>query len=353
MRRSGDLQEIKQLLQAQAAGLVKHLIPEGHRSGNYWMAKNPTRHDRRPGSFWISLAGGAAGAWRDEATGDKGDIIGLIAYVHGSDVKEALKWARGWLGLADMPPAKRREMTLQAQARAEAEEKRRHQQLLDDRSRAKGAWLYCKPSLLGTVAEIYLAGRGIRLAGLARQPRALRFSASQRHKEAERSFPAIVAAMVGADNSFVAIHRTFLAPDGSGKAPAAPARKIWPLTAGTGACIHLWRGETNLRPEEAVKQGLWDELVITEGIEDGLAVALACPQYRVWAAGTLGNIASIGLPACAAEVIVAADNDWGKPEAQRALEKGLAHLARQGKRTIKLARSPLGKDVNDALMARF
>ena len=119
----------------------------------------------------------------------------------------------------------------------------------------------------------------------------------------------------------------------------------------TGAAVHLWRGETGVSHIQAEKDGLWDRMAIVEGIEDGLAVALACPELRVRCAGTLGNIAEIRLPACCGEVIVCADNDWGKPDAQRLLERGLTALARQGRRSIKVARSPVGKDVNDALRA--
>ncbi len=347
----GDLNEVKMLLQAQIVALCKHLLPAGHRSGNYWMAKNPTRNDRHAGSFWVAIAGQAAGAWRDEASNDKGDVLKLIQYIHGTDLKEALAWARGWLGLADMPPAQKRERLVQAQARERAEAQREAQRLLDDRGRAKGAWLHCRPSLLGTPAETYLAGRGIRLASLPRQPRALRFSAAQKHHESNASWPAIVAGMTGADGAFVAIHRTFLARDGSAKAPIDPARKIWPRFKGTGAAVHLWRGETGLPVAEAHSKGLWDTLAITEGIEDGLSLAIACPELRVWCAGTLGNIADIRLPACSAEVIVCADNDWGKPEAKALLDKALMALVRQGRRTVKVAYSPAGTDVNDALMA--
>lgn len=352
MQRRSDLAEVKMLLQAQIVALCKHLAPDGHRSGNYWMAKNPTRNDRHSGSFWIAIGGRAPGAWRDEATGDKGDVLGLIQYIHRTEFKDALAWARGWLGLEGMPEGLKRERVVQAEARAEAEERRDAQALIDDRSRAKGAWLHCQPSLIGTPAETYLAGRGIRLSSLPRQPRALRFSPKQKHAESKASWPAIVAAMTGADGAFVAIHRTFLAPDGSGKAPIAPARKIWPRFKGTGAAIHLWRGETGLPAGEAAKQGLWDTLVICEGIEDGLSVAVACPEMRIWVAGTLGNIAEIRLPECSGEVIVCADNDWSRPEAQKALDAGLMALARQGgRRKVKVARSPIGKDANDALMA--
>lgn len=352
MSRGGDLQEIKALLQGMIEPLCRDLVPKGKRSGAYWMACNPTRDDTRP-SFWIKIHG-APGAWRDEATEDKGDVLQLIAYIHGwdrKDYRQTLAWARNWLGIENMPAGQRAERIAQAKKASEEETQRAARRLLDDRRRAKGTWLHCQKTLIGTVAETYLAGRGIRIADLERQPGALRFSPNQKHGESGESWPAIVTAMVGSDNSIVAIHRTFLAPDGSGKAPVEPQRKIWPRYKDTGACIHLWRGETGLSHVDAAKQGLWDTLVITEGIEDGLAIAQACPEHRVWVAGTLGNIAGIRLPECCGEVIVCADNDWGRPEAQRALEQGLTALTRQGRRTVKVAHSPLGKDVNDGLKA--
>ena len=172
---------------------------------------------------------------------------------------------------------------------------------------------------------------------------------AQKHRESGQSFPAIVAAMIGADNQFIAIHRTFLAPDGFGKAPVEPVRKIWPRFGGTGAAVHLWRGETGLPADKAAKQGLWDSLALTEGIEDGLSVAIGCPELRVWCVGALGNMAAIRLPPCCGEAIVFADNDWGKPEAQALLNKGLNALAQQKNVPVKVARSSWGKDTNDAL----
>nr|WP_246742939.1 toprim domain-containing protein [Rhodomicrobium vannielii] len=147
----------------------------------------------------------------------------------------------------------------------------------------------------------------------------------------------------------MAVHTTFLAPDGSGKAPIDPKRKIWPLFA--GSAIHIWRGETGLPVHQAAKQGLWDRLVIVEGVEDGLSIALACPEFRVWAAGSLGNIGNIRLPRCCGEVIVCADNDWQKPAAMAEFERVLGRLKAQ-ERPVHVARSPIGKDFNDVLQAK-
>lgn len=338
MQSGRDLADLKERLIANVEAVARALAPNGWKSGNYWVAKNPARNDDHAGSFWIALRG-APGAWRDEATGEKGDVISLIAHCQGTDVRGALVWARDWLNVQPPVPAGI------APHRKTAEED--EAQLLRQRKFAHRTWLNAAPSLEGTVAETYLAGRGILLSALPRQPRAMRFAAEQPHYESKRSWPAIVAAMTGPGGEFLAIHRTFLQPDGSAKGPD-PCRKMWPRFRGTGAAVHLWRGETELPVREAHKQGLWDRLALVEGIEDGLSVAVACPELRVWCAGSLANLADIRLPACAGEVIVFADNDWGKREAEKLFEKAIDNLSSQGV-PVKVTRSPIGKDVNDAL----
>lgn len=343
--RHAETEAIKASLQARAESLVRELVPDGRKSGHYWIAKNPTREDRRAGSFWIKISGGEPGCWRDEATGDKGDIFRLIQYIRGGDFKDALDFARGFLGIAEMPPEKWRERAQADQAALKKKREEEAAQLWRDRRRAKATWLNAE-GLAGSLGARYLASRGIYLADLPRTPRAVRFSPSQKHMESGQHFPALVSAMTGPDGGFYAIHRTFIAPDGGGKAPVQPVRKMWPQYL--GAAIHLWRGETGLPPREAAAQGLWDVLAICEGIEDGLSLALACPELRVWCAGGLSNLANIRLPECCGEVIVAADNDWGKEGAERLLQRGLRALAAQG-RPVKVAHATTGKDVNDQL----
>jgi DNA primase len=115
-----------------------------------------------------------------------------------------------------------------------------------------------------------------------------------------------------------------------------------------GAVIAIWRGQSGLPVRQANEAGIADSLVLTEGIEDALSVALSAPDCRVWAVGSLGNLAAIALPACAYEVIVFADNDWAKPEAEKQLAKAMQALGYQNRR-VRLARSPEGKDANDLL----
>jgi hypothetical protein len=60
--------------------VVRRWLPDGRREGHEWIARNPTRNDRRLGSFKVNLA---RGSWADFATDDRGgDLISLAAFVH-------------------------------------------------------------------------------------------------------------------------------------------------------------------------------------------------------------------------------------------------------------------------------
>lgn len=62
-------------------GLLATWLPDGQLQGREWVALNPTRADKRTGSFRINVS---TGRWADFATPDKGgDPISLYAYVNG------------------------------------------------------------------------------------------------------------------------------------------------------------------------------------------------------------------------------------------------------------------------------
>jgi hypothetical protein len=75
--------------------LLERWLPGGRRQGREYLVRNPTRADRRSGSFKIAVSGRRAGMWADFATGDKGgDVISLAAYLFGlSQINSARKLA--------------------------------------------------------------------------------------------------------------------------------------------------------------------------------------------------------------------------------------------------------------------
>ena len=135
--------DIKAELLRRLASLLPELAPGGRMANGYYMARNPTRDDRRPGSFWVRTAGAAIGAWRDEATGDKGDIIGLVASCKGLvDHRATRDWCLDWLGWRNGIDRRQLE-TRRAAARRDREddERRGADELADKRRRAKGGHL--------------------------------------------------------------------------------------------------------------------------------------------------------------------------------------------------------------------
>jgi hypothetical protein len=94
----GDLYAaVNRAAQASLPALLARWLPDGHRIGREYVARNPTRADQRPGSFKVNLV---TGRWADFATGDKGgDPISLAAYLFGLTQTEAARRLADMLGV--------------------------------------------------------------------------------------------------------------------------------------------------------------------------------------------------------------------------------------------------------------
>ena len=351
-----DPARVRQALQRRVPEILARLGIAEQARGGIVTPLNPTRQDRTPGSFVIWTQGDGAGAWNDYATGEKGDVFDLIRYL-GRLARwiDAYWWALDFLGLGrgevraasqDQQARERFERerkAAEARAAAEADEKAR---------KARGVWLGCAADIRGTPVWTYLTkARGLPMDKLDPLPGALRFALALEHYDRETGeiteWPAMVTAMSAAEGGQVrAAHRTWLTSDGMGKAPVPNAKKM--LGVAKGCAVRLWKGASGLTPEKAAERGVTGPLVITEGIEDGLTAAIARPDYRVWAAGSLGAMEDLTWPACASAVVLVADNDWDKPQAVAAFERVEAHWRAQAKgRAVSVVRSQVGKDLND------
>ena len=73
------------------------VLPDGRLLGREYTARNPTRADRRPGSFRINTGNGR---WSDFATGDAGgDVVSLAAYLSGTGQADAARALADMLGV--------------------------------------------------------------------------------------------------------------------------------------------------------------------------------------------------------------------------------------------------------------
>ena len=214
-------------------------------------------------------------------------------------------------------PQPRRDDTHRAAEALDAAAKSARALALWDRSCARG------------LVAVYLAARGLpTLASSA----ALRFNGDTRHPGGG-TLPAMVALVQDVAGNPVAVHRTYLRPDGAGKAAVEPNK------ASLGP---IWRGAIRLHP-------VAEEIVIGEGIETSAAagVLLGLPS---WAALSAGNLAkALALPPEVRRVVIAGDHD--EPGRLAAKEAAMRWKAEGRVVRVALPDRP-GEDFADVLLAR-
>jgi putative DNA primase/helicase len=178
----------------------------------------------------------------------------------------------------------------------------------------------------GTLVDIYLRSRGI----VAPIPPTLRFLSLARHSPSNQLLPAMLAAVtVWPERRPCAVHRTFLARDGNGKAAVdTPRMTLGPCRRGA------------VRLAEAT-----DKLMVGEGIETVLA-AMQATGRPAWAALSTGGLRALDLPPHVKEVIILADAD--RP-GEEAAQYAATRWVREGRR-VRIARPPQGRDFNDLLL---
>ena len=84
-------------LQALPILLVRWL-PNGRRRGREWVACNPTRDDRHPGSFSVNMRTGAWAEFSTSAPAKGGDVVGLYAYLRNISQGDAARELARLLG---------------------------------------------------------------------------------------------------------------------------------------------------------------------------------------------------------------------------------------------------------------
>jgi len=191
---------------------------------------------------------------------------------------------------------------------------------------ALGIWAAAKPAS-GTLVETYLRSRGLSLP----VPITLRFHTGLKHPSGG-VWPAMVALVTsGAQDVPLAIHRTFLARNGAGKAAVEPAKMM--LGPCRGGAVRL--------------AAPGDVLMVGEGIETCLA-AMRATRHPAWAALSTSGLRALELPNEVRDVIVLADGD---NPGEAAARNCACRWARSGRR-VRIAHPPNGLDFNDVLLGR-
>jgi hypothetical protein len=338
--------QIAERLNALAESLAPKLLPNGHRSGNNWMASG-IADTGLSASLYVYLTGDKRGHWTDAgnaAPGEEfGDMLDLLRLKRGLTVAGAVAEAKVLLGIHDPPRAvarlsqdecrareEERRQILEAGKRELAERQRREAEELQLRIRRAKA-LYLSGNLIdGSGAEWYLRNRGLRPGAADSEapgwPGVLRYHPQVWCADERVKVPAMLAAFYTAQGEHVATHRTFLTlcnERGWVKIDSPYAKKV--LGPMNGAFIPINKGSSG-KSMRHMPEGEW--VYITEGIEDALVVRQVRPAFRIVCAGSLVNMGAILLPEQAKTIVIVCDRDPSE-RAQDQLERAIGrHQAR-------------------------
>lgn len=300
-----------------AEAVCRHYLSNGRRQGNYWTVGDVRNAPGR--SMFVRLQPspkGPPGKWTDAATGEHGDLLDVIRESLGlADFKEVADEARAFLAMPDVE-SEPRPTTKPPPARA------------GSREAARRLVAMSKP-IICTVVETYLRGRGITTlygtGSLRFHPRC--YYRPDDHGPTE-TWPAMIAAVTDLDGHLTGVHRTWLAPDGTGKAPVDTPRRAMGDLLG-----------------HAVRFGVPSSVMAAgEGIETTLSLRCALPDMAMAAALSAAHLAAILFPPNLQRLYVIRDNDPAGDGARDALVERATEVGIEA-----IVLSPATDDFNEDL----
>lgn len=347
-----------------SAGLADHIDDllgylgiRGEIVGQNLVCRNPTRPDRHAGSFNVCVRGpapfegGRCGLWHDYATGDGGDALDLISYVANTDFRGACDIAKQILGWAD--PANLPQLP---QVRSRPKEEHEYVEPEENR-KARAIFLSSIKDVLGTPVDSYLSGRGIDLRrfvlkGKPYLPGSIRYNPAVNIGDGQTA-PAMVCPRITCAGTYTGLHITFLKQDGEkwvkNKALYGGGKKM--MGRAPGSVVGIWKGETG----ESLPKASGD-ILIAEGIETALSVAIENQDKRVIASTSVNNLININLPDAVRRVFFCVDYDGERAPSARAYNKAADRFIKQGREVLSVL-PPVADDgtrfgdFNDALIA--
>ncbi len=100
--------ELSKMLAKDAETICRQLLPAGKRQGSEWCVGD--LHGSGGDSLRVHLTGNKAGVWKDFATDERGgDLLDLYAQTQNAPIRDAINWAKEYLGVLDSQITKKRE----------------------------------------------------------------------------------------------------------------------------------------------------------------------------------------------------------------------------------------------------
>ncbi|PZM12936.1 DUF7146 domain-containing protein [Rhizobium tubonense] len=273
-------------LALDAEAVCRHYLSAGRRAGNYWIVGDVANSKGK--SLYVHLSGPRKGRWTDAATTQYGDLLDLVRESCGLvDFRDVADEARRFLNEPQARPVSSRRDDTPDSRPAERPAAERARRLFRMTER-----------LSGTLADSYLRQRGILRASL--HP-ALRFHPSCYYRDLASgrtsSYPALIAAVTDQAGTITGVHRTWLDPEGNGKARVEDPRRALGGLLGNAVRFRF------------PVHGPVPVMAAGEGLESMLSLSHVMPGMPMVSALTANHLAAFRPPAKCLRIYVAADAD--------------------------------------------
>lgn len=287
-----DASELVQRFGREAEAVCRHYLGAGHRQGSYWQVGDARNTPGR--SIYVRLkatAKGPAGKWTDAATGEHGDLLDVI------------RESCDLIDFADFPRDARRFLSLPHLDPAPAAKSRPTAPAPSGSAEAARRLFAMSQPISGTPVETNLRHRGIAAlhgtGNLRFHPRC--YYRPDDHGPTE-TWPAMIAAVTDLRGAITGAHRTWLAPNGSDKAPIDTQRSLEcfrdsaadrylrttgsPWTQRTGSRVshrHLTAAMIDSRDFIAARKRAETELLVPAGPKIAFSGGDTADHKRIWA----------------------------------------------------------------------
>jgi len=311
----------------------------------------------------------ASGVFNCRICARGGDQVALVEHVLGVDFKSAIDWIDG--GAVSVADAAAQERRRRKWAEAEKKKERAAQAYRDRATDQARAMFRAAVDGRGTLAETYLAARGIRLETW---PPSLRFIAAHKmYGRAGDRFavihegPAMIAAVQNPFGRITAVHQTWLDPDRPGQkarirdraGDPVPAKKVrgskkggairFTRVGGTGVMVMGEGIETTL---SVMVSGAWPGACFWAGVDlDNMGGKMIRLSGLKWSGlPDLGDTRAFVPPEEIRKLVYLQDGDSAPAMTRAKLEAGLrrAGTVRRGVEGL-IAPAPAGQDFNDLI----
>ena len=325
-----EFEELKHSVRFKAEYIAKDLLGEPNKQLS---TKSNLRFGTH-GKLAVRISGEKAGTWYDFSESKGGDLFSLVQHKRGGEFKEVVGYLRGYVGTSSITNLHLVHNHAASDKYVDHHKAKSEEQAIETRKIEYTNSLYDRSQAVETnsIAHHYLQ----EIRGISCDLGEAIKTTDIFDKGSNKSFPALVAFAVNADNEITGGQYLLLDSKTNNKADIAIPRKSFGTIS--GSFVNISNGDEKSNPHNIT--------IIAEGIETALSLKQSGIDVRIVCALGISNIKNY-VPEDGEQVIIAADNDGKNDITNNTIDKAYDILSKLS--SVSVVRPEHHGDFNDIL----